>query len=157
MFEFEWDWIMCPHKVSYMRECVCVCVLCGTQTAGCCKLPCVLIDSTWHALRFCAECSLNFLAQRLPLKWVQPEVHINKQQKMESQGLFNVGMTDKSFIAISPWPPPMPLPKEYRDFTMFCSWCAVLNASCWGPNILHASLYSSSCIVMYRNSPVFCV
>ena len=28
---------------------------------------------------------------------------------MESQGLLNVGMTDKSLIAISPWPPPMPL------------------------------------------------
>lgn len=50
--------------------------------------------------------------ERLPLKRVQLEVNINKQQKTESRALLNTGMTDKSLIAVSPWPPPMyPLPK----------------------------------------------
>ena len=31
---------------------------------------------------------------------------------MERLGLLNVGMTDKSLIAISPWPPPMPRTKN---------------------------------------------
>ena len=31
---------------------------------------------------------------------------------MESLGLLNTGMTDKSLIAISPWPPPMLLAKN---------------------------------------------
>lgn len=31
---------------------------------------------------------------------------------METKGLLNTGMTDKSLIAISPWPPPMPLAKK---------------------------------------------
>lgn len=54
----------------------------------------------------------TFRQKRLPLKRVQPEVNINKQQKTESCALFNTAMTDKSLIAVSPWPPPMaPLPK----------------------------------------------
>lgn len=31
---------------------------------------------------------------------------------MESEGLLNTGLTDKSLIAISPWPPPIPLAKK---------------------------------------------
>lgn len=39
----------------------------GTHT-GRCDLPCGLIDSRWHALRFHAECSLNFLAKEAATK-----------------------------------------------------------------------------------------